>query len=209
MEALKATRNSNNSKSNTSKTNLSRSKEFSAANRLDMPFSNEECSSRAVVIRGNLYGAGPAEQPTGMHASASAIAKSISSSTPMVYDSTKGKRFTSERPEVSASSKQGSEDSKRSQQRSLGMQLSSRISYKTQMTAGLSSARTGNQLYSSCQYDAVTFLNRTNKQVKPNSNSEKIILKRFNKEFTKILLDILNKPHDQSKQTCNSEPEDS
>lgn len=131
LEALKATRDSSNGKSHTSKANLNRSKEFSAANRLDLPFSNGECSSRAVVTRGNLYGTGAAEQPTGMHISASAIAKSISSSTPMVYDSTKGKRFTSERQEVSASSKHGSEDSKRSQQRSLGLQLSSRISYKT------------------------------------------------------------------------------
>lgn len=68
------------------------------------------------------------------------------------------------------------------------------MSYKTQMTAGLCSlGGSSHQLYSSCQYEPTSFLNKSLKQVKPNSNSEKIILKRFNKEFTKYLLEVLDR----------------
>ena len=49
------------------------------------------------------------------------------------------------------------------------------------------------QMLQSKQLDQLSWLNKYPQQVKPNSNSEKIILKRFNKDFTKQLLDILNK----------------
>ena len=40
--------------------------------------------------------------------------------------------------------------------------------------------------------DATQFLNQYPKQLRPNEHSEKIILKRFNKEFTKMLAEIVN-----------------
>lgn len=64
MKLLDPRCGSRNRKSNTSKANSGRSKEFSSANRFDVPFNNEEHQSRALLSRGGLYGASELGMPT-------------------------------------------------------------------------------------------------------------------------------------------------
>lgn len=70
--------------------------------------------------------------------------------------------------------------------------MSSRISKNAPTTGATQNiAKRRNTLFAGL-YDQTQFLNVYPKQVKPNENSEKIVLKRFNKEFTKMLSEIVN-----------------